>query len=87
MTRFPALAWWVSRPPRARLGAFAGLTMAVNWTHTHSSRSVRSFGLTGSTWSIETYGRSGRKVRAAVLYLESSSALAFTAQILIGYRM
>jgi len=59
--------------------------MAVNWTHTRL-RDGPQFGLTGSTWRSKLMV-GWTQIRAAVLYLQQQFGPAFTAQILIGYRM
>jgi len=89
MTRFPVSGVvGIQATPVLRLGAFAGLTMAVNWTHTQFFEIGPQFGLTGE-YMVDRNLMVGLDAKFGPQFYtsNSSSALAFTAQILIGYRM
>src|SRR5262249_31613911 len=89
MTRFPVGGvLGVQATPDVRIGAFAGLTMAVNWTHTQFFEIGPQFGLTGE-YTVDRNLMVGLDAKFGPQFYtsNSNSDLAFTAQILIGYRM
>ena len=90
MTRFPVGGvLGVQATPVLRLGAFAGLTMAVNWTHTQFFEIGPQFGV-AAEYSADrnlTLGFNARFGPQFYTVSGSPSDLAFTTQILVGYRM
>jgi len=89
MTRFPVGGvLGIEATPVLRLGAFAGLTMAVNWTHTQFFEIGPQFGLAAEYAAdrnlvVGLDAKFGPQFDTAT----SGSVFAFTAQILVGYRM
>ena len=90
MTRFPVGGvLGVQVTPEVRLGAFAGLTMAVNWTHTAFFEVGPQFGL-GVEYFVDKNLLVGVNGRFGPQYYSvsgSSTDLAFTTQLVVGYRM
>ena len=90
MTRFPVSGvLGIQATPELRLGAFAGLTMAVNWTHTAFFEIGPQFGL-GVEYFVDKnllVGLSGKFGPQFYSYSGSPSDFAFTTQVVVGYRM
>jgi hypothetical protein len=90
MTRFPlGGTLGIQVTPEVRLGAFAGLTMAVNWTHTAFFEVGPQFGV-GVEYFVDKnllVGLSGRFGPQFYTYSNSPTDIAFTTQLVVGYRM
>jgi hypothetical protein len=90
MTRFPVGGvLGVQATPEIRIGAFAGLTMAVNWTHTAFFEIGPQFGFS-TEYSADRNLMVGLDVKFGPQFYTvsgSNSDFAFVAQVLIGYRM
>jgi|GraSoiStandDraft_4_1057263.scaffolds.fasta_scaffold64586_4 hypothetical protein len=89
MTRFPVSGvLGVQATPEIRIGAFAGLTMAVNWTHTQFFEVGPQFGF-ATEYAADRNLTVGLDARFGPQFYTASgnSDFAFTAQILLGYRM
>lgn len=89
MTRFPVGGvLGLQATPVLRLGAFAGLTMAVNWTHTQFFEISPQFGL-ATEYAVDRNLMVGLDAKFGPQFYTSTStsAFAFTAQVLVGYRM
>ena len=90
MTRFPVGGvLGVQATPEVRIGAFAGLTMAVNWTHTAFFEIGPQFGLSAE-YSVDHNLMLGLDTKFGPQFYTRSGSntdFAFTTQIVIGYRM
>jgi hypothetical protein len=90
MTRFPVGGvLGIQATPELRLGAFAGLTMAVNWTHTAFFEIGPQFGI-GVEYFVDKnllVGLNGRFGPQFYSYSNASTDFAFTTQLVVGYRM
>jgi hypothetical protein len=90
MTRFPVGGTLgVQATPLLRLGVSADLTMAVNWTHTAFFEVGPQFGL-AAEYLVDKNLIAGLNAKFGPQYYTHTSSvtdLAFTAQIVIGYRM
>jgi len=90
MTRFPVGGvLGIQATPELRLGAFAGLTMAVNWTHTAFFEIGPQFGL-GVEYFVDKnllVGLNGKFGPQFYSYSGSPTDFAFTTQVVVGYRM
>jgi len=90
MTRFPVggtLGFQAT--PLVRLGVSADLTMAVNWTHTQFFEVGPQFGLSAEYFADKNvlWGLNLKFGPQYYTYTASTTDLAFTAQVVIGYRM
>lgn len=90
MTRFPVGGvLGIQATPELRLGAFAGLTLAVNWTHTGFFEIGPQFGI-GVEYHVDKnllVGLSGKFGPQFYSYSGSPTDFAFTTQVVVGYRM
>jgi len=90
MTRFPVGGvLGIQVTPELRLGGFAGLTMAVNWTHTAFFEVGPQFGL-GVEYFVDKnllVGLDGKFGPQFYSYSGSPTDFAFTTQLVVGYRM
>lgn len=90
MTRFPVGGvLGIQATPELRLGAFAGLTMAVNWTHTAFFEIGPQFGI-GVEYFVDKnllVGLSGKFGPQFYSYSGSPTDFALTTQVVVGYRM
>jgi hypothetical protein len=90
MTRFPvAGVLGVQATPELRLGASAGLTMAVNWTHTAFFEVGPQFGFAAEYAADRNLllGLNTKFGPQFYTHTGSTTDLAFTLQVVIGYRM
>ena len=90
MTRFPVggtLGFQAT--PLVRLGVSADLTMAVNWTHTQFFEVGPQFGFSAEYLPEKNvlWGLNLKFGPQFYTYTASTTDLAFTAQIVLGYRM
>jgi len=82
--RVRALPRW-----QLRLAATAGLTLAVNWTHTAFFEIGPQFGI-GVEYFVDKnllVGLSGKFGPQFYTYSASPTDFAFTTQVVVGYRM
>jgi hypothetical protein len=90
MTRFPVGgSIGVQATPELRLAATADLTMAVNWTHTTFFEIGPQFGLAGE-YASDRNLLVGLDLKFGPQFVTLSGTggrLAFTAQVVVGYRM
>jgi hypothetical protein len=90
MTRFPVSGvLGVQATPELRLAATAGLTLAVNWTHTAFFEIGPQFGI-GVEYFVDKnllVGLSGKFGPQFYTYSASPTDFAFTTQVVVGYRM
>jgi hypothetical protein len=90
MTRFPVSGvLGVQATPELRLAATAGLTLAVNWTHTAFFEIGPQFGI-GVEYFVDKnllLGLSGKFGPQFYTYSASPTDFAFTTQVVVGYRM
>ena len=89
MTRFPLGGFvGVQATPELRLAATADLVMAVNWTHTAFFEIGPQFGVAGE-YAADRNLLLGLDVKFGPQFAtsESGARLAFTAQVVVGYRM
>jgi opacity protein-like surface antigen len=90
MTRFPVGGvLGVQATPELRVAASAGLTMAVNWTHTAFFEVGPQFGF-AAEYAVDRNLLAGLNTRFGPQFYThtgSTTDLAFTLQIVIGYRM
>jgi hypothetical protein len=90
MTRFPlGGVLGIQVTPEVRLAGFAGLTMAVNWTHTTFFEVGPQFGV-GVEYFVDKnllVGLSGKFGPQFYSFSNSPTDFAFTTQLVAGYRM
>lgn len=90
MTRFPlGGVLGIQVTPEVRLAGFAGLTMAVNWTHTTFLEIGPQFGV-GVEYFVDKnllVGLNGKFGPQFYSFSNSPTDFALTTQLVVGYRM